>query len=322
MSEKPHLGVRLLVKDATDWDSIDTAGIVAMRAKAEKLLASPLLRFVTKRPDAGARIEECHLDLPGRRLRLRAFVPERAEGPRPLVLSFHGGGFIGGSPEQNDWVNSGMSAALGAVVVGVDYRLAPEHPLPAPVEDGVDALEALARDPFGWGVDPERIAVFGESAGGTIAALLALRSREEGPRVRAQVLVYPGTDWSATATEYPSMERNGRNPGLSVERFRKCADLALAPGDDGEVYSPAKFAGLADAPPALVVVGGLDAALDHGRRYVERLEEAGSAARIIVHPRATHGYVSTPGLVPAARPAREAIVAFLAERLAVEPARR
>ncbi|SDK87508.1 acetyl esterase [Glycomyces sambucus] len=322
MSEKPHLGVRLLVKDATDWDSIDTAGIVAMRAKAEKLLASPLLRFVTKRPDPGARAEERRLDLPGRRLRLRAFLPERAEGPRPLVMSFHGGGFIGGSPEQNDWVNSGMSAALGAVVVGVDYRLAPEHPLPAPVEDGVDALEALAQDPFGWGIDPERIAVFGESAGGTIAALLALRSREEGPRVRAQVLVYPGTDWTGSATEYPSMARNGGNPGLSVARFRKCAELAVPAGVDALAYSPVKFASLADAPPALVVVGGLDAALDHGRRYVERLMEDGSEARITVYPRATHGFVSTPGLVPAARPARDAIVAFFAERLAAATAHR
>ncbi|WP_026923160.1 alpha/beta hydrolase [Glycomyces arizonensis] len=315
MSATPHLGVRVLMKDKVDWDSVGGDEVVAMRAKTEKLLASPLLRFVAGRPDRGACVKEHFLDLPGRRLRLRVFRPVTAEGPLPLVLSFHGGGFIAGLPEQNDWVNSRVSAALGAVVVGVDYRLAPEHPLPEPVEDGSAALDALAEDPFGWGVDPENIAVFGESAGGTIASLLALRSREEGPRVRAQVLAYPATDWSETRADYPSLELNGRNPGLSLPKWRKSAELAVSPGDDGNDYSPVKFASLAGAPPSLVVVGALDAALDHGRRYVERLQSDGTEARVLVYPRATHGFVSTPGLVPAARPARDAIVAFLAERL-------
>nr|BFF25636.1 hypothetical protein GCM10025732_36010 [Glycomyces mayteni] len=166
MTLKPHLGVRILMKDKVDWSAIGPEEVVAMRAKSEKLMSSPLLRFVTGRPDPGARVEERFLDLPGRRLRLRAFRPVRAEGPLPLVLSFHGGGFIGGLPEQNDWVNSGMSAALGAVVVGVDYRLAPDHPAPSAVDDGIAAIEALAEDPFGWNLDPEAIAVFGESAGG------------------------------------------------------------------------------------------------------------------------------------------------------------
>lgn len=322
MSDKPHLGVRILMKDKVDWASIGDDEVLAMRVKAAKMLASPVLRFIAGRPDSGTRVDEHFLDLPGRRLRLRVFRPVAAEGPVPLVLSFHGGGFIGGSPEQNDWVNSRMSAALEAVVVGVDYRLAPEHPLPAPVEDGMAALDTLAEDPFGWHVDPERIAVFGESAGGTIAALLALRSREEGPRVRAQALVYPGTDWSETATEYPSMARNGSNPGLSVARFRKCAEFALPPGIDGKDYSPVKFASLAGAPPALVAVGGLDAVLDHGCGYVERLRAEGTDAEALVYPRATHGFMSTPGLVAAARPARDATVAFLAGRLRPARARR
>ncbi|MEU5871167.1 alpha/beta hydrolase [Glycomyces sp. NPDC047369] len=318
MSLKPHLGVRILMKDKVDWEAVTPADVVAMRAKSEKLMASPLLRFVTGRPDPGARVEERFLDLPGRRLRLRVFRPVLAEGPVPLVLSFHGGGFIAGSPEQNDWVNSGMSAALGAVVVGVDYRLAPEHPIPAAVDDGIETLDALAEDPFGWGVDPEAIAVFGESAGGTVAEMMALRSREEGPRIRAQVLANPASDWSATCLDYPSVARNAHNEGLSVPKFRRSADLAFPPGVDRAAYSPVTFASLASAPPALVVVGGLDMALDHGKRYVELLQAEGVDARIAVYPRATHGFISAPGLVPAAKLARAEAVAFLAARLRAE----
>lgn len=315
MSLKPHLGVRLLMKDKVDWEAVGPEEVVAMRGKAEKLMASPLLRFITGRPHPGARMEERFLDLHGRQLRLRVFRPLGTDGRMPLVLSFHGGGFIGGIPEQNDWVNSGMSASLGAIVVGVDYRLAPEHPVPAPVEDGIEALDALAKDPFGWGVDPESIAVFGESAGGTIAEMMALRSREEGPKIRAQVLANPATDWSVSFTDYPSVERNAHHPGLSVPKFRRSADLAFPPDVDRAAYSPVTFTSLAGAPPALVVVGGLDMALDHGQRYVDRLREDGVDARIAVYPRATHGFISTPGLVPAAKPARAEVVSFLAERL-------
>lgn len=315
MSLKPHLGVRMLMKDKVDWESVGPEEVVAMRAKAEKLMASPLLRFITGRPHPGARMEERFLDLHGRQLRLRVFRPLGTDGRMPLVLSFHGGGFIGGIPEQNDWVNSGMSAALGAIVVGVDYRLAPEHPVPAPVEDGIEALDALAKDPFDWGVDPESIAVFGESAGGTIAEMMALRSREEGPKIRAQVLANPAADWSETCLDYPSVKQHGHRPTLSLPKFRKSADLAFPPGVDRSAYSPVRFASLAGAPPALVVVGGLDMALDHGRRYVELLQANGVDARIAVYPRATHGFISTPGLVPAAKLARTEAISFLAERL-------
>ncbi|MEU6249136.1 alpha/beta hydrolase [Glycomyces sp. NPDC047010] len=315
MTLKPHLGVRILMKDKVDWKAVTPEDVVAMRAKSEKLMTSPLLQFATGRPDPGARIEERFLDLPGRRLRLRVFRPVRAEGPLPLVLSFHGGGFISGLPEQNDWVNSGMSAALGAVVVGVDYRLAPDHTAPDAVDDGVAVLDALAADPFGWGVDPEAIAVFGESAGGTIAALLALRSRKEGPKIRAQVLANPATDWSASFTDYPSIERNALQPGLSVPKFRKSADLAFPPGVDRSAYSPVTFASLAGAPPALAVVGALDAALDHATRYIDRLQAEGTEARIAVYPRATHGFISAPGLVPAAKLARAEAISFLTAQL-------
>lgn len=100
---------------------------------------------------------------------LRVHRPHGVEGTLPLVLSFHGGGFIEGTAAQNDWVNSHLAARCPAVVVAVEYRLAPENPLPAPIDDGYDVLTRIVEDAETWGIDPAAVAVVGESAGGTIA---------------------------------------------------------------------------------------------------------------------------------------------------------
>jgi acetyl esterase len=197
------------------------------------------------------------------------------------------------------------------VVVSVEYRLAPEHPLPGPVEDGYDTLVRLVDDPFGWGIDPTAVAVLGESAGGTLAALIALRARKEGPPLHAQVLTYPATDWSETMTDYPSIAANAANPGLSLSRLRTSRRLSVPPSLDPRSVSPVRFDNLADLPPTLVVTGELDPVDDQGRRYVERLRADGTNARLTCYPKAIHGFLSTPGLVPAARPARREILAFL-----------
>ncbi|MER7455480.1 alpha/beta hydrolase [Micromonospora sp. NPDC126480] len=289
--------------------------VIALREKVNRAASSPLGRIVTGLPDRRARIEETRIDLPGRRLMLRVHRPKKADRKLPLIVSFHGGGFVGGTAAQNDWLNSHLAARCPAVVVAVEYRLAPEHPLPRPIEDGYDTVARIVDDADRWGVDPAAVAVMGESAGGTIAALVALRARKDGPPIRAQVLIYPGTDWTETVLEYPSIEENADNPTLSLSRLRAARKLSLPPTLDPRTVSPVKFDNLADLPPALVVTAGLDPVADHGRRYVERLREDGTDARLSCYPRATHTFLSTPGLVPAARPARREILAFLRERL-------
>lgn len=315
MSGKAPLGARILARDTTDWEALTDDQVIAARHRTNRLRASRALRVVTGFPDRRAHVEERTLDLPGRSLTLRVHRPRNA-GPRlPLILSFHGGGFIFGTAAQNDWLNSRLAARCPAVVVGVEYRLAPEHPLPRPVEDGHDTLARILDEPEAWGVDPGAVAVLGESAGGTIAALLALRSRGGGPAVHAQVLAYPVTDWTDSWADHPSVAANAGQPGLSLSQLRTAARLSLPPDLDPRGVSPLKSEDLSELPPALVVTGALDPVADHGGRYVERLRSAGTEARLARYPRAVHGFVSMPGAVPQARAARREILAFLRGRL-------
>ncbi|MEV4347826.1 alpha/beta hydrolase [Actinoplanes sp. NPDC049596] len=291
------------------------AQVITARDRANRAASSRAARLVTGRPDRRAYIEETTIDLAGRRLLLRVHRPKDARRKLPLIVSFHGGGFFAGTAAQNDWLNSHLAAWCPAVVVSVEYRLAPEHPLPQPIEDGYDTVARLVEDAAGWGVDPDAVTVMGESAGGTIAALLALRARKDGPLIRAQVLNYPATDWTGTMTEYASIEANADNPTLSMSRLRTARKLSVPPGLDDRGVSPVKFDSLAGLPPALVVTAGLDPLADHGRRYAERLREDGTDAHLICYPRATHTFLSIPGLVPAARPARREILTFLRHHL-------
>jgi acetyl esterase len=315
MTAKAPLRARVVLKDKVDWEALTAEQVIAARAKVNRLRSSRAVRIITGMPDRGARIEERTIDLPGRRLALRVYRPKGAGTGLPLILSFHGGGFMVGTAAQNDWLNSHLAARCPAVVVAVEYRLAPEHPLPEPVDDGYDTLVRLVEDPFGWGIDTTAIAVFGESAGGTLAALVALRAREGGPPLHAQVLGYPSTDWTATMEDYPSVTANAGNPGLSVREWRMARTLAVPQSLDARTVSPVKFADLSGLPPTLIITGALDPGEDHGRRYAERLREEGNDARVTSYPGAIHSFLSTPGLIRDARPARREILGFLREHL-------
>ncbi|GAA0348634.1 alpha/beta hydrolase [Actinoallomurus spadix] len=314
-SGKAPLRARLILRDSLDWETLTADQVIALRGKVNRLRASRKARIITGLPDRGARIEEHTIDLPGRRLTLRVHRPKDAGRPLPLILSFHGGGFIVGTAAQNDWLNSHLAARCPAVVVSVEYRLAPEHPLPEPVDDGYDTLVRLVDDPFGWGIDPAAVAVLGESAGGTLAALVALRARVDGPPLHAQVLAYPSTDWTEDMADYPSVTANAGHPGLSVSEWRMSRRLSVPPTLDPRSVSPVRFDDLTGLPPTLVVTGALDPGDDHGRRYAERLRADGTDARATRYPRAVHGFLSMPGLIPDARPARREILGFLRERL-------
>jgi acetyl esterase len=314
MRGKAPLGTRI-IRDDRDWEAFTDDQVIAERERGIRAASSRAARIAMGVPDRRARIEECAIELPGRRLTLRVHRPKNADEKLPLVLSFHGGGFIVGTAAQNDWLSSHLAVHCPAVVVGVEFRLAPEHPLPAPIDDGYDTLVRLVEDAGSWGIDPAAVAVMGESAGGTIAALVALRARKDGPPLRAQVLNYPSTDWTETAEDYPSVAENADNPTLSLSRWRASRKLSVPPTLDPVSVSPVKFETLADLPPTLVVTAALDPVDDHGRRYVERLRADGTDARLTCYPKATHAFLSMPGLVPAARPARREIREFLGRHL-------
>ncbi|MFE6664277.1 alpha/beta hydrolase [Streptomyces sp. NPDC057697] len=234
----------------------------------------------------------------------------------PLVLHVHGGGFVG-TAVQCDWVNSHIATRLPALVVSVEHRLlAPDSPLSAAVEDGWDVLQHVTRHAAQWGVDPSRTVVFGESCGALITALAAIRARETGLRLRAQVLVNPAVDVTGTMFDYASVAEHASGPGLVEPQLRLFQRLAVPPGTDARALSPLYAESLEELAPALVVVPTQDAVADHGRRYAERLRAAGTSVRLTEYPGAIHGFLSLPGVVPQAEAARTEILAFLRSSLA------
>jgi acetyl esterase len=318
--KRPPLGVRLVfgLRREPDYLTMSEEALVAFRDAQNRKAASSLARVITGFPDRRATIGWQQLRLPDRVLPVRVYRPSPGRGPDaglPLVLHVHGGGFVG-TAVQSDWVNSHLAGRLPAVVVSVEHRLvAPGTPLSAAVDDGWDVLRHLVRHAAQWGVDPAQVAVFGESAGSMVAALAAIRARHSDLALRAQVLVNPCADLTSTAFDYASMTEHANSPTLNLTRLELFRRLAVPEGTDPRAVSPLYADDLSGLPPALVVVPILDPVADHGRAYADRLREAGTPVRLTEHPRAGHAFLSMPGLVPAARPARREILAFLGDHL-------
>ncbi|MFJ9037177.1 alpha/beta hydrolase [Streptomyces sp. NPDC102406] len=305
-----------------DWTSV-TAEELAVYSEAEnRFRASEPMRAITGQPDPGATIRWETVTLPGRELPVRVHRPARegrGEGAvrtdLPLVIHVHGGGFVG-TATQCDWVTSHVAARLPAVVVSVEHRLlAPDSPLADAVDDGWDVLRHVVSDAAQWGVDPARTVVFGESCGALIMALAAIRARDTGLRLRAQVLVNPAVDVTAKMFDHDSVERFGDDQALAIPKLELVRRLAVPEGADARALSPLHADDLGGLAPALVVVPTHDAVADHGRRYAERLRAAGTATRLTEYPGAAHAFLSTPGLEPQAEAARAEIMEFLRTHL-------
>ena len=295
-----------------DWASITFDELVAYRDAENKVRASSAARAITGDPDPGAAIEWQQVALPGRELPVRVYRPSGLDGADlPLVLHVHGGGFVG-TAVQSDWINSHLAAHLPAVVVSVEHRLLDqETPLSAAVDDGWDVLEHLVGHAARWGIDPARTAVFGESCGALISALAAIRAREAGLSLRAQVLVNPAVDVTETMFDYASVAQYAHTPTLAVPQLDLFGRLAVPPGTDRRALSPLYAENLTGLAPALVLVPTHDPLADHGRRYAQRLHAAGTPARLTEFPGVGHAFLSMPGLVAQAQAARAEIIEFL-----------
>jgi acetyl esterase len=303
------MSVRLLgaLRKEPDWETMSDEELSALQQAENRRRAAPMTRLISGFPARGVAIGWERVALPDRSLPVRVYRPS-ATGELPLVVHIHGGGFVG-TATQSDWISSHVAARLPAVVVSVEHRLVgPAVPLSAAVDDGWEVL----RRSSAWGADPDRVAVFGESAGGLVAAMAAIRARDEGLRLRAQVLVNPCVDLTDSAFDYPSMKEYADTPMLTVPRMVFFRRMAVA---DQENISPLYVERLAELAPALVVVPTADPIADHGRAYAERLRVAGTAVTVTEHPGAPHAFLSLPHLVPQARTARTEIVAFLKQRL-------
>jgi acetyl esterase len=240
-------------------------------------------------------------------------IYRHAEAPTGLVVYFHGGGFVIGSIDIMDGVAREIAQQSGAAVVSVGYRLAPEHPFPA----GLDDCEAVTRwaldHAADFGVSPELVAVAGESAGGNLSAAVALRLRDAGDASLAgQVLLYPGV---AGGVDYPSIDEFD---GLIINRkAREYYRWAYSGGRDIEqdpYAAPLHAETLAGLPPALVVLGGCDMLRDEGRAYAARLRDDGVDVTERCYAGQPHGFLNFG--FPAAAEAYELVGSWLRDRFA------
>jgi len=217
-------------------------------------------------------------------VRVRLFRPANRTAPGPALLWIHGGGYVIGTAAQDDVLCKRYAAKLGVTVASVDYRLAPEHPYPAAVEDCYTALKWLSALPA---VDRNKVVIAGGSAGGGLAAMLALLARERAEvEIAAQILVYPMLD-----------DRTGRrahrdDPGFRLwdRRSNTFGWQAFLADADPQVAVPARRTDLAGLPPAWIGVGSLDLFHDEDLAYAERLREAGVPCETVIVPGAFHGF--------------------------------
>ncbi|MFE7314701.1 alpha/beta hydrolase [Streptomyces sp. NPDC057555] len=305
-----------------NWATVTAEELVAYRDAENRFRASTAARAMLGDPDPGAAIDWREVALPGRKLPVRVYRPtpardddtDRAE--LPLVLHVHGGSFVG-TAVQCDWANSHLAAHLPALVVSVEHRLLdPETPLSDAVDDGWDVLQHVVQHASQWGIDPARTAVFGESCGALISALLAIRAREAGLQLTAQVLVNPAVDVTETMFDYASIAEYGYSPTRAVPQLRLFQRLSVPPRTDARALSPLYADNLSGLAPALVVVPTHDAVADHGRHYAERLQASGTPARLTEYPGARHAFLTLPGVEQQAEAARAEILGFLRASLA------
>ena len=248
---------------------------------------------------------------------VRVFTPVRADDTRlPALLHLHGGGYVGGAAADRDAERLALAAELGCVIASVEYRLAPESPYPGPVEDAYAALCWLHEQADALGIDRTRIAVGGESAGGGLAAALALLARDRG-KVRPvfQHLVYPMLDDRTVVAGDPNPVAGEFVWTAQQNRFGWTALLGREPGGpDVPAYAaPARAQDLSGLPPAFIMVGALDLFLDEDLDYARRLIRAGVPCELHVFPGAYHGFDEVPN-------ARVAMVARNRSRAALRSA--
>jgi acetyl esterase len=232
---------------------------------------------------------------------VRVYQPSPDE-PLPIVVVLHGGGWVIGSMEDYDRTARQLANASGAIVVSVDYRSAPEHPFPAPLDDCWTALQWTATHAAGLGGDPARLAIGGDSAGGNLAAVCALRARDAGgPDLALQVLVYPVTDCDFGTASY---RENGVGYFLDAEQMEWFFDCYTEGGKTDPArweISPLRAPDLHGVTPALVITGEYDPLRDEGEAYAARLADAGVAVEARRYDAMVHGFFGCPAAFDAAR---------------------
>ena len=273
--------------------------------------------FAVEAPDPVGGVTDLGVQGPNGPIPLRVYVPD-GEGPFPVLVFFHGGGWVRGSLDAYEGPCRLLTREAGCVVVSVDYRRAPEHPFPAGFEDCYRAAEWAASHAADLRGDPDRVAVGGDSAGGNLTAAVALAARDrDGPDFAHQLLVYPSVN-APSVRWFDSYDDYATDYFLEMDSVEWYLEQYLERrADVGNAYAfPLRARSLANLPPATVVTAGFDPLVDEGTAYVDRLEGAGTPVEHLHYDAQIHGFCSLYEHVDAGRAAIDDIAGALRSALA------
>ncbi len=257
-----------------------------------------------------ARVEDRSLPGVGPEISVRIYTPE-GSGPFPVLAWFHGGGWVVGDLETADGTARRLAVEAGCVVVSVDYRRAPEAKFPAAADDCYAATQWVAQNAASINVDPSKIAVGGDSAGGNLAAAVSLMARDRGgPSVAFQLLVYPVTARDFSTSSY---RQNGDGYMLTMDGMKMYWEQYLSDDRDASnpYAAPLTAGDLSGLPPALVITAEFDPLRDEGEAYAQRLKAAGVATTSSRYDGMIHGFFGTPAAVDKGKQAVSEAVAVM-----------
>ncbi len=271
-----------------------------------------------KNPVSVQHVEDRDISGPAGSIPIRLYTPE-GEGPFPVLVYFHGGGWVLGSIETHDPICRELAQAIGCVVVSVDYRLAPEHPFPVPLEDCYAAVCWVARHAAEINGDAQRIAVGGDSAGGNLAAAVTLTARDRGtPPIAYQLLIYPVTDHAFDTDSY---QENGHGYFLTKDMMVWFWQHYLSNKDHGlcPQASPLRAQQVAGLPSALVLTAEFDPLRDEGEAYAEQLQAAGVPVVYRCYAGMIHGFLGLTSMLDMAVQAMAETAATLRTAFGIGP---
>lgn len=284
-------------------DKIGATSLESQNAAAARAEMAESSMMVEEDACSDVRVQDRILLHDNLRIPARFYVPTNLPQNSPGIVYFHGGGFAIGDLDTHDRYCQRLAKDSDTRVMAIDYRLAPENPFPAAIEDAVAAFRCIAGRAKEFDMNPRQIAVMGDSAGGNLSAVLAQKTKEDALKPALQVLVYPATDGSRSMKSH---ELFGKNWVLTSEKMEWFYHVYV--GDDLAArrqpdVSPLFAESLRGLPPALVYTAGFDPLRDEGIAYAERLEKEGIPARHHCFKSLIHGFVSMGGICPAARDA-------------------